>query len=103
HKMVSEATKTLTLSPDTRPTLLQEMMETVESQVRRAEDKYLVEALYLKREVERMAGMVQQKYRELDQELQNLLAMQHSAQEQAKMRMKVLQSRLRARWTVKSV
>jgi len=103
HKMVAEATKTLALSPDTRPTLLKEMMETVESQVRRVEEKHLVEALYLKREVERMAGQVQQKYRELDQELQNLLAMQHTVREQAKMRMKVLQSRLRARWTVKSV
>lgn len=103
HKMVSEATKTLTLSPDTRPALLQEMMETVETHVRRAEDKHLVEALYLKREVERMAKLVQQKYDELDQELQNLLMMQHTAREQAKMRMKVLQAHLRARWTVKSV
>jgi chromosome segregation ATPase len=103
HKMVSEATKTLTLSPDSRPALLQDMMETVESQVRRVEDKHLVEALYLKREVERMAGQMEQKYRQLDQELQNLLAMQLTVSEQAKLRMKVLHSRLHARWTVKSV
>ncbi|GHO96799.1 hypothetical protein KSF_068470 [Reticulibacter mediterranei] len=103
RKMVSEATKTLTLSPDSRPVLLQEMMETVESQVRRVEDKHLVEALYLKREVERMAGQMEQKQRELDQELQNLLSMQLTVREQAKLRMKVLHSRLHARWTVKSV
>jgi chromosome segregation ATPase len=103
RKMVSEATKTLTLSPDSRPALLQEMMETVESQVRRVEDKHLVEALYLKREVERMAEQMEQKQRQLDQELQNLLAMQLTVREQAKLRMKVLHSRLHARWTVKSV
>jgi chromosome segregation ATPase len=103
RKMVSEATKTLTLSPDSRPVLLQEMMETVESQVRRVEDKHLVEALYLKREVERMAEQMEQKQRQLDQELQNLLSMQLTVREQAKLRMKVLHSRLHARWTVKSV
>jgi hypothetical protein len=103
RKMVSEATKTLTLSPDSRPALLQEMVETVESQVRRVEDKHLVEALYLKREVERMAEQMEQKQRQLDQELQNLLSMQLTVREQAKLRMKVLHSRLHARWTVKSV
>jgi len=91
------------LSPDTRPPLLQDMMETVESQVRRVEDKHLVEALYLKREVERMAGQMEQKYRQLDQELQNLLSMQLTVREQAKLRMKVLHSRLHARWAVKSI
>jgi len=103
HKMVSEATKTLTLSPDSRPVLLQEMMETVESQVRRVEDKHLVEALYLKREVERMARQMEQKQRQLDQELQNLLSMQLTVREQAKLRMNVLHARLHARWAVKSI
>jgi hypothetical protein len=103
HKMVTEATKTLTLSPEKRPVLLSEMMDTVEFQARRTEDKHLVEALYLKREVQNIVEHVQRKYRELDQELKNLLDMQNTAREQAKLRQKVLQSRLQARWTIKSV
>jgi DNA repair exonuclease SbcCD ATPase subunit len=103
HKMVTEAAQTLTLSPEKRPVLLQGMMETVELQVRRTEDKHLVEALYLKREVQSMLEQIQQKYHEFDQELKNLLAMQHTAREQAKMRQKVLHSRLQARWTIKAV
>lgn len=103
HKMVTEATKTLPLSPEDRPALLQEMVETVELRVRRTEDKHLVEALYLKREVQNMLEQVQSRYHEFNQELKNLMSMQHTAREQAKLRQKVLHARLQARWTIKSV
>ena len=103
QKMVAEATHTLELPSEDRPALLQDMVETVETQVRRTESKHLLEALYLKREVQKILDQMQQKNRAFDQELKNLLSMQQTAREQAKMRQKVLHSRLHARWTVKSV
>jgi chromosome segregation ATPase len=103
HKMVTEATKTLTLSSEDRPALLQEVVESVELRVRRTEDKHLVEALYLKRELQNALEQIQHKYYDFDQELKKLLAMQQTAREQAKLRQKMLHSRLYARWTVKSV
>ncbi len=71
-------------------------MKTLELQVRQEEDKHLVEALYLKREVQRMAAILDQERQQIEEERHNLLVMQNTAREQAELRQKTLQARLRS-------
>jgi uncharacterized integral membrane protein len=103
QKMVTQAAQTLELSPDSTPLVLQDVMKTLELQVRREEDKHLVEALYLKREVQRMAGLLEQERALIAEERQRLLVMQNTAREQAELRQKTLQLRLRSRWKARTI
>ncbi|MBV9709624.1 MAG: hypothetical protein JO011_01770 [Ktedonobacteraceae bacterium] len=103
HKMVTEAAQTIELSPDNAPMLFQDVMKTLELQVRQEEDKHLVEALYLKREVQRMAALLEQERQQIEEERRTLLGMQNTAREQAELRQKTLQARLRFRWKLRSV
>lgn len=102
HRMVANAAKTVDLSLDNPPDLLQDVVRTVELQVRQEEDKHLVETLYLKREVQRMAEEMAQERQQIDEERQTLLAMQNTVREQALLREKTLQFRLRTRWRLVS-
>jgi len=103
QKMVTEAAQTLELSPDSTPLVLQDVMKTLELQVRQEEDKHLVEALYLKREVQRMAESLAQERALIAEERQRLLVMQNTAREQAELRQKTLQLRLRSRWKARTI
>jgi hypothetical protein len=103
RKMIIETAKTLEITPDSPTDVLQDIVKTVELRVRQQEDKHLLEALYLKRELQRMAAILQKEREQIEKERQNLFAMQYTAREQAQLRQKVLQEGLRARWIVKSV
>jgi hypothetical protein len=103
HKMVNEAAQTIEFSPNSAPLVFQDVMKTLELQVRQEEDKHLVEALYLKREVQRMAALLDQERQEIEEERHKLLVMQSTAREQAELRQKTLQARLRSRWKVRSI
>lgn len=103
HKMVTEAAQTIEFSPDSAPFVFKDVMKTLELQVRQEEDKHLVEALYLKREVQRMAVLLDQERQEIEEERHTLLVMQNTAREQAELRQKTLQARLRSRWKVRSI
>ncbi len=103
HKMITAAAQTIELSPDSAPMLFQDVMKTLELQVRQEEDKHLVEALYLKREVQRMAVLLEQEHQQIEEERHTLLIMQSTAREQAELRQKTLQARLRSRWKVRSI
>jgi len=103
HKMFTEAAQTLELSPDSAPLFFQDAMKTLELQVRQQEDKHLVEALYLKREVQRMADILARERAQIEEERQRLLVMQSTARQQAELRLKTLQSRLGSRWKAKTV
>lgn len=103
HKLLSEAAQTVILSHDTTPVLLQDVVKTVELQVRQEEDKHLVEALYLKREVQRIAEQLEQERQTIEQERQQLAALQLSISEQSALRHQTVESRLRARWKLKAV
>ena len=97
QKMVTEAARTLELSPGSTPSLLQDVMKTLELKARQVEDKHLMEVLYLKREIQRMAGRLAHERKLLDEERQNLLALQNSVREQAELRHKTLEARFHAR------
>lgn len=103
RKMLTEAAQTVILSPDNTPVLLQDVVKTVELQVRQQEDKHLIEAMYLKREIQRIAKQLEQERQQINQERQQLVALQLSIREQAELRQKTLASRLQTRWKLASI
>ncbi len=102
HKMVTEAANTVVLSPEHTPVLLRDLKKTIELQTRQVNDQHVAQTLYLMREAQRKAQQMEQ---ELDQERQqlaterqNLLTLQNSLREQAKLRFAIQQAHLQARW-----
>ncbi len=103
RKQVTEAAQTLLSAPENVPVLLQDVAKTIELRLRHEEEKHLIETLYLKREIQRMAERLEQERQHLQTEQQKLAALQYSAREQAEMRQKLLHERLRTRWKTVSV
>ena len=103
HKLMREAAEAAIQMPENAPLLVQDVVKTVELHLRQEEDKRLVEALYLKREVQRMADFLEQERQQLQRDQQQLLSFQLSVREQAHTRQKLLEDRLYARWKVISV
>ena len=94
HKLMQEAAEAAILSPEHASPLVQDVVKTVELHVRQEEDKHLAEALYLKREVQRMADFLQQERQKLRQEQQQFLSFQLSVREQTDLRQKLHEKRL---------
>lgn len=103
HKLVQETIEEALRSPETVTPLVQDIVKTVESHVRREEEKHLIEALYLKREVKRLADVLEQEQQKLQKEQQHLISLQLSAREEANKRQKLLEERLHVRQRVFSV
>ncbi len=98
RKTVLEAANTVELIPDVTLEALQGVRKTIQLQVLQEEDGHLVEAMYLKREVQQMVDALDQERKQLADERQSLLSMQNSVREQADLRLKSQQSRLMIRW-----
>ncbi|MBV9228312.1 MAG: hypothetical protein JOZ18_03275 [Chloroflexi bacterium] len=103
RKMVIEASQTIELSTGKIPALLQEAVKALEAQTWQADSKHLIEALYLKNEVKQMAQHLAEERRQLEEQRQQLFAMQHTAHQQIELHQKAAQARLRARWKVVSL
>ncbi len=103
HKIVTEAANTVVLTPEHTPVLLRDLKKTIELQTRQVKDQHLAQALYLMREAQRKAQQMEQELdkerQQLATERQNLLTLQNSLQEQAKLRFAIQQAHLQARWT----
>jgi hypothetical protein len=99
RKQVAEAVHALERSPEHVPPLLTDVMKTLELRVRQEEDQYLLEILSLKSEVKRLAERLEQERLQLDAERRQLATMRQTAHEQSKLRQKMLETRLNARWT----
>jgi cation transport ATPase len=103
-KIVDEAARTIELTPENRPEQVNDIMKTVELRVRQVEDKHTAEALYLMRQTQRKASRLEQELlREREQialERQNLHNLQNSARQQAELRKRTVEQRLRARYTL---
>lgn len=93
----------MTCSPGETPAILQDVVKTIALQARQVEDKHLVEALYLKCEIQNMAEQLRQESQQVDEERRHLFAMQNTAREQATLRMRTLEERLHLRWKVKTI
>ena len=93
QKKIVEATQTVLQSPEQAPILFPDIVKTIEQHYRQEEDKSLAEALHLKREVSRIAHLLEQERKQLKAEYQQLLAQQETIQEQAELYQKSLQAR----------
>lgn len=103
QKRLTEATYALQTSPDTVPSILQDAARIFESKSRQLEEKYLVEALFLKREIQFLATRLQEERQQIAQERQRLLAMYHTACEQVQLYQETAKVRLRSRWRIASL
>ncbi len=103
YKMVTQAAQILDQTPDQAPVLLHDVVRSLELRAQQLEDKHLVETLYLKREVQQLADVLQQERQQVERERQQLVIMQYSISEQAVLRRKVLQARLHMRWKISFV
>ncbi|MEO8957011.1 MAG: hypothetical protein ABI396_03600 [Ktedonobacteraceae bacterium] len=103
-RMVEETARTLTLTPENRPTTRTDLLKTVELHVRQAEDKHTAEALYLTRQAQRKAAQMEQELlaerQQIAIERQNIHNLQQSAREQAQLRKRMVTERLRAGYTL---
>lgn len=100
QKVIEDAAKTLALTPDKPPELMHDVLKTIELHAQQVEDRQLVEVLHLQREVQRLSDQLALERLAAEQERQQLLQMQQTVREQAVLRHKVIQARLRTRWTM---
>ncbi len=104
NKIVDEAARTIELTPGNRPAEVNDVVKTVELRVRQVEDKHAAEALYLMRQAQRKASKLEQELaierEQIAAERQNLHNLQNSAREQAELRKRVVEDRLRAQYTL---
>jgi hypothetical protein len=102
NTLVSEAARTLVLSPDHTPPLLHDVVKTLEFQVKQTEDQHVAEILRLMRQAQYKAQLLEQEItserEKLNAERQNLITLQNSVREQAQLRYRVLGEHLRSRW-----
>jgi hypothetical protein len=100
--MVSEAARTLVLSPDHTPPLLHDVVKTLEFQVKQTEDQHVAQILRLMRQAQHKAELLEQEIAneraQIDAERQNLIKLQNSVREQALLRYKSLSDQFRSRW-----
>lgn len=103
RRQVEEGTRALFEAPNSMPAVFQDVARTIELRLRQEEEKHLIETLYLKSEVERVAELLEQERIQLQAERQQLISLQYSIREQAETRQKALNDRLRTRWKAASV
>jgi len=104
NKMVSEAANTIILTPEHTPPLLRDVAKTVELHMKQTEDQHVAELLYLIRQAQYKADLLEQELanerEKIASERQNLLDQQARISEQAKYRYTTMQKHLQARWTL---
>ncbi|GLV56445.1 hypothetical protein KDH_32860 [Dictyobacter sp. S3.2.2.5] len=80
------------------PDPLVRFVQSAELRARSDGDRYLAEAVHLKREMERITDILAKERQHLDEERRQLAILQQSASRQAQMRQKLLDDRFRTRW-----
>lgn len=82
------------------PPQLQNVVHILGERAKRVEEKILIDALFLKREAESLVAQLQAQREELDEQRQQVLVMQKTAREQAELRQKTVQARMKEHWRV---
>jgi ABC-type multidrug transport system fused ATPase/permease subunit len=104
QRMVEEAARTIDFAPVGKTGSFKDAMKTVELYVRQVQDKHTAESLYLMRQAQRKAAKLEQELaqerEQIDLERQNLHTLQASAREQAELRKRIIEERLRLQYTV---
>jgi hypothetical protein len=99
QKKIMQVTQTVLESPEKAPVLFPDLVKAIEQDCRQKEDKSLAEALSLKREVYRIARLLEHEHQQLKDEYQQLLFQQENMQKKAE----ALRKTLQARWKMISV
>ncbi len=99
RKQVTAALHALERSPEQVPPLLTDIVKTLQLRVRQEGEQDLLEIIALKNQVKRMAGQLEQERVQLAEERQQLSTMRQRASEQSKLRLRMLETHLNARWT----
>ncbi len=103
RRLIADAAQTMELAPDDPHPLLRDVAKTIEFKTKQEGDRHTTSAIYMVREAQRKAELMQQSLQQeqdsLAAERQKLIEMQQSVREQADLRYKTLESRLKARWT----
>src|SRR5579859_214256 len=103
RKIVAGAVQQLEQPSAEVPTLLQDVVKSLELHTTQIENQHLMEALYLKSRIKQMVAQLDIERQQVEIEHQHLMAMQQTAREQAELRQKLLHQRFRARWKVVSL
>ena len=103
NKMVQEAAQTLILSPEHTPALLNDVVKTLEVQVKQTEDQRTAEWLGVMRQAQYKSELLEQEVarerNDLAAERENLRLLRESISQQAQQRYQMERARLRGRWT----
>jgi len=103
RKLLAETAKTMKLSPDHTPPILQELMQALESKVRLTGDQRLAEVMMLMRQVQRKNEQIERELagerESIARERQQLLVQQKNIREQSIERQKYIDASLRTRYT----
>ncbi len=102
RKRITDIAHEITLAPAQTPEMLQDAVKELERQAKEEGDRYLAEAVYLKREAKRMINTLEQERQQLATLRQEVYAWQHNVRQQAEVRQKTLHDRLHDRWRVAS-
>lgn len=103
NKRITNSVQEFSLAPDRVPEALRDAVKELNRQAKEEGDRYLAEAVYLKREARRMIDKMQEERQELATQRQELYSWQYNMKEQAELRQKTLHDRLHARWRVASL
>ncbi len=103
NKMVQEAAQTMVLSPERTPALLNDVVNTLEAQLKQTEDQRTAELLAVMRQAQYKSELLEQEVaherNELAIERDSLRVQREGISQQAKARYKTESARLRVRWT----
>ena len=103
RKMVAEASQTMKLSPSHTPSILHDVVQTLEFQVKQAEDQHVAEIMALMRQTQRKNDQLEQELarerESIAMERQQLAARQNNLREQSIKRQKYIEDSLHARYS----
>jgi len=107
YKMLAAATHTVELRPDSdAPTVQEDLKKTVKLHIRQVEDQHVAQALYLARQAQHKARLLEEELarerQQITQERAKLYTMQNTLREQAVQRKRMIDAHLRSKYAAKT-
>ena len=107
YRMLASATHTVELGPDSdAPTVEEDLKKTVKLHIRQVEDQHIAQALYLARQAQHKAALLEEELarerKQITQERAKLYTMQNTLREQAEQRKRTIDAHLRSKYAVKT-
>jgi len=107
YKMLAAATQTMELGIDSdAQTVQEELKKTVKLHIRQVEDQHVAQALYLARQAQHKAALLEEELarerQQITQERAKLYTMQSTLREQAELRKRTIDAHLRSKYAMKT-